>query len=63
MVRRIIRRRYRYHTTSGAPKANGFDAAAEKLCTAFDASPQGLLFRDPSDDVDMRIRRVLGRLL
>ncbi|KAI9428842.1 hypothetical protein H4582DRAFT_2158706, partial [Lactarius indigo] len=39
--------------TPGAPKVNGFDAAAETLCAAFDAFSQGLLFRDPSDDVDM----------
>ena len=44
--------------TSGAPKVNGFDAAAETLCAAFDAFSQGLLFRDPSDDVDMPEERV-----
>ncbi|KAI9449687.1 kinase-like domain-containing protein [Lactarius psammicola] len=44
--------------TSSTPKVNGFDAAAETLCTAFDAFSQGLLFRDPSDDVDMPEERV-----
>ncbi|KAI9433708.1 hypothetical protein H4582DRAFT_2060681 [Lactarius indigo] len=39
--------------TPAAPKVNGFDAAAETLCAAFDVFSQGLLFRDPSDDVDM----------
>ena len=39
--------------TTPTPKVNGFDAAAETLCTAFDAYSQGLLFRDPSDDVDL----------
>ena len=40
------------------PKVNGFDAAAETLCSAFDALGQGLLFRDPSDDVDLSEERV-----
>jgi len=40
------------------PRVNGFDAAAETLCSAFDAYSQGLLFRDPSDDVDMPEERV-----
>ncbi|KAH9029985.1 kinase-like domain-containing protein [Lactarius pseudohatsudake] len=44
--------------TPAAPKVNGFDAAAETLCAAFDAFSQGLLFRDPSDDVDMPEERV-----
>ena len=37
------------------PKVNGFDAAAEMLCPAFDAYSRGLqpTFRDPSDDVDL----------
>ncbi|KAI0296286.1 kinase-like domain-containing protein [Multifurca ochricompacta] len=43
--------------TSG-PKVNGFDAAAETLCSAFDALTQGLLFRDPGDDVDLPHERV-----
>jgi hypothetical protein len=37
---------------------NGFDAAAETLCAAFDALAQGQLFRDPSDDVDLSEERV-----
>jgi cell cycle serine/threonine-protein kinase CDC5/MSD2 len=37
---------------------NGFDAAAETLCAAFDALVQGQLFRDPSDDVDLSEERV-----
>jgi hypothetical protein len=41
------------------PKVSGFDAAAETLCTAFDAYSQGLLFCDPSDDVDLPEERVL----
>ncbi|KAH9039674.1 kinase-like domain-containing protein [Lactarius hengduanensis] len=44
--------------TPAAPKVNGIDAAAETLCAAFDAFSQGLLFRDPSDDVDMPEDRV-----
>ena len=44
--------------TTPTPKVNGFDAAAETLCTAFDAYSQGLLFRDPSDDVDLPEERV-----
>ncbi|KAH9061716.1 kinase-like domain-containing protein [Lactarius deliciosus] len=44
--------------TPAAPKVNGFDAAAETLCAAFDAFSQGLLFRDPTDDVDMPEERV-----
>ncbi|KAH9053351.1 kinase-like domain-containing protein [Lactarius vividus] len=44
--------------TPAGPKANGFDAAAETLCAAFDAFSQGLLFRDPTDDVDMPEERV-----
>lgn len=40
------------------PKVNGFDVAAETLCSAFDALAQGLLFRDPSDDVDLSEERV-----
>ncbi|KAI9429133.1 kinase-like domain-containing protein [Lactarius indigo] len=44
--------------TPAAPKVNGFDAAAETLCAAFDAFSQGLLFRDPSDDVDLPEERV-----
>jgi hypothetical protein len=32
---------------------NGFDAAAETLCAAFDALARHQLFRDPSDDVDL----------
>ena len=43
--------------TPGA-KVNGFDAAAETLCAAFDAFSQGLLFRDPSDNVDLPEERV-----
>jgi POLO box duplicated region len=39
--------------TPGTPRINGFDAAAETLCTAFDALAQRQLFRDPSDDVDL----------
>jgi cell cycle serine/threonine-protein kinase CDC5/MSD2 len=46
-------------TPATTPKANGFDAAAETLCTAFDAYSQGLLFRNPSDDVDLLQERVL----
>jgi hypothetical protein len=37
---------------------NGFDAAAETLCAAFDALAQRQLFRDPSDDVDLPEERV-----
>jgi hypothetical protein len=37
---------------------NGFDAAAETLCAAFDALAQHQLFRDPSDDVDLPEERV-----
>ncbi len=37
---------------------NGFDAAAETLCNAFDALAQHQLFRDPSDDVDLPEERV-----
>ncbi|KAI0247980.1 kinase-like domain-containing protein [Lactifluus subvellereus] len=44
--------------TSGPPKVNGFDAAAETLCAAFDALAQGQLFRDPSDDMDLPEERV-----
>ena len=44
--------------TMPTPKVNGFDAAAETLCTAFDTYSQGLLFRDPSDDVDLPEERV-----
>ena len=44
--------------TTPAPKVNGFDAAAGTLCTAFDAYSQGLLFRDPSDDVNLPEERV-----
>ena len=44
--------------TMPTPKVNGFDATAETLCTAFDAYSQGLLFRDPSDDVDLPEERV-----
>ena len=44
--------------TMPTPKVNGFDAAAETLSTAFDAYSQGLLFRDPSDDVDLPEERV-----
>ncbi|KAH9970178.1 kinase-like domain-containing protein [Lactifluus volemus] len=44
--------------TAGPPKVNGFDAAAETLCAAFDALAQGQLFRDPSDDVDLFEERV-----
>lgn len=43
---------------SGPPKVNGFDAAAETLCTAFDALAQHQLFRDPSDDVNLPEERV-----
>jgi hypothetical protein len=43
---------------SGPPKVNGFDAAAETLCAAFDALAQHQLFRDPSDDVDLPEERV-----
>jgi cell cycle serine/threonine-protein kinase CDC5/MSD2 len=43
---------------SGPPKVNGFDAAAETLCAAFDALAQHQLFRDPSDDVDLPEARV-----
>lgn len=43
---------------SGPPKVNGFDAAAETLCAAFDALGQHRLFRDPSDDVDLPEERV-----
>ncbi|KAN0135902.1 Protein kinase-like domain containing protein [Lactarius tabidus] len=45
-------------TSATTPKVNGFDAAAETLSTAFDAYSQGLLFRDPSDDVDLPEERV-----
>lgn len=45
-------------TSATTPKVNEFDAAAETLCTAFDAFSQGLLFRDPSDDVDLPEERV-----
>jgi hypothetical protein len=37
---------------------NGFDAAAETLCAAFDALAQHQLFRDPSDDVNLPEERV-----
>ena len=43
---------------SGPPKVNGFDAAAETLCAAFDALAQHQLFRDPSDDVNLPEERV-----
>ena len=43
---------------SGPPKVNGFDAAAETLCAAFEALAQHQLFRDPSDDVDLPEERV-----
>lgn len=43
---------------SGPPKVNGFDAAAETLCAAFDALAQKQLFRDPSDDVNLPEERV-----
>ena len=43
---------------SGPPKVNGFDAAAETLCAAFDAHAQHQLFRDPSDDVNLPEERV-----
>ena len=43
--------------TSGL-KLNGFDAAAETLCAAFDALAQRQLFRDPSDDVNLSEERV-----
>ena len=45
--------------TSGPPKVNGFDAAAETLCSAFDALAQHQLFRHPSDDIDLPEERVL----
>ena len=45
-------------TSATTPKVNGFDAAAGTLCTAFDAYSQGLLFRDPSDDVNLPEGRV-----
>ncbi|KAH9008351.1 kinase-like domain-containing protein [Lactarius pseudohatsudake] len=38
--------------------APAIDATAETLCAAFDTFSQGLLFRDPSDDVDMPEGRV-----
>jgi hypothetical protein len=44
--------------TSAAPKVNRFDAATEILCTAFEAYSQGLLFRDPSYNVDLPEERV-----
>ena len=44
--------------TTPTPKVTGFESAAETLCTAFDAYSQGLLFRDPSDDVDLPEERV-----
>ena len=44
--------------TSGPSKVNGFDAAAETLCAAFDTLAQRQLFRDPSDDVDLSDERV-----
>ena len=44
--------------TSGPTKMNGFDAAAETLCSAFDALAQHQLFRDPSDDIDLPEERV-----
>jgi len=44
--------------TSTSLKVNGFDAAAETLCTAFDALAQRQLFRDPSDDVDLPEERI-----
>jgi len=44
--------------TPGPPKINGFDAAAETLCAAFDALAQRQLFRDPSDDVDLSEERI-----
>ncbi|KAI9431856.1 kinase-like domain-containing protein [Lactarius indigo] len=44
--------------TPTASKINGFDAAAETVCAAFDAFSQGPLFRDPSDNVDMPEERV-----
>jgi cell cycle serine/threonine-protein kinase CDC5/MSD2 len=37
---------------------NGFDAAAETLCAAFDALAQHQLFRDPSDDINLPEERV-----
>jgi cell cycle serine/threonine-protein kinase CDC5/MSD2 len=43
---------------SGPAKVNGFDAAAETLCAAFDALAQHQLFRDPSDDVNLPEERV-----
>jgi hypothetical protein len=43
---------------SGLPKVNGFDAAVETLCAAFDALAQHQLFRDPSNDVDLPEERV-----
>jgi len=45
-------------TPTSGPKVNGFDAAAETLCAAFDALAQRQLFRDPSDDVDLPEERV-----
>jgi len=44
--------------TSTSLKVNGFDAAAETLCAAFDALAQRQLFRDPSDDVDLPEERI-----
>ncbi|KAH9162501.1 Pkinase-domain-containing protein [Lactarius sanguifluus] len=44
--------------TPATPKVNGFDAAVETLCTAFDTFSHSLLFRDPSDNVDMPEERV-----
>ena len=46
------------HPYPAPPRSTGFDAAAETLCAAFDAFSQGLLFRDPSDDVDLPEERV-----
>ncbi|KAH9162498.1 hypothetical protein EDB89DRAFT_637338 [Lactarius sanguifluus] len=39
--------------TPAVRKVNEFDATAETFCVAFDAFSEGLLFRDPSDDVDI----------
>ena len=47
-------------TFATTPKVNGFDAAAETLCTAFDAYSQGLLFLDTSDDIDLPEERVFS---
>ena len=45
--------------TTPTPKVNGFNAAAETLCAAFEAYSQGLLFRDLSDDIELPEERML----